>query len=289
MPFSILGFGASLNSATLVNLPPITDPTFVLQNAGTAFRFFRDYDMTGAYIGGATIAQAQFNNATWNSINPSQIYPVALTLAVPSNPQVADYRYFPVGVPRNEDFQLQVANAGGGAERDMGLVWIRPRGHVPRMPAAPSPPGGLGNMGRVKIRFTVTAAITQLVWTADQAITIAQTLRGGTYLICGMQLICATGIAFRVNFPNSVTNGGDKLYPGDLCSATYGNVPLVWRPDWQGPYGYFDTNSYFQIAILAGTTAGSTTYQGWIDALWMGTPTMGEAGAPKQQDLLMAA
>lgn len=259
-------FAANAAGAVLADTPFVVDGVLSTRNGHPIFT--EDYELCAAWANGVSLTAAQFSDATWNAINTPQIYPVALSLTVPGNPQINDYRNWPVQIPKNEEIALQLSNnLGAATEREFGLIWYAPFGK-PRMLPAPAP--GVGSVGRVRALFTVTGAITQGVWSADMVMTITNLIKGGTYAVAGMNLVCPLGLAFRMNFVRAPLYSGRKLFPGGLCDAAYGNVPLKEGRNWMGLYGYFDTFELPLMSILAATTAGSATYTGFMDLIYMG-------------------
>lgn len=253
-------------SGTNVSLAALTDPNFSTRNSHWIFT--EDYYMMGVAGFGATLNGLQIYDATYNAINTPQVYPVNLSLNAPSNPQVEDLRSWPVMIPQNEEIDFQGGNSDSGAAADtMSVFWIMPRGQIPGLPV---PSGGIGSYGRVKAKFTVTCATTKGAWTADQTITITNLIKGGTYCLAGLYLVCTAATAFRVNFVRAPLYQGRKMQPGGLCEEAYGNVPLDKGLDWLGPMGYFDTFEYPLLALLGNTTAGSATYTGFMDLIYMG-------------------
>lgn len=261
---TILANYGSLNSASLVQASAVADPNFTQQN--NSYIFTEPYNLCGVYAAGATIAAAQIYDAQLNAINPLQIYPTVPQLAVPSNPNVMTLVDAPIPIPLNEQFQAQLANAAGGAEPDFMLFFLKPvqdPAPYPVMAGTPSNP-------RTMAVITSTIVLTRGVWSPSVAINFTNPLRGGVYQVNGMYLVCATGICFRLIFPRSPFYMGRKLYPGGLCEAAYGNVPFKRGPWWLGGWGRFNYFEPPQIQVLAGTTAGSTTYTGYMDMTYMG-------------------
>ncbi len=265
--YQILANYASLAaSANNASIAALTDPNFSTRNSHWIFT--EDYYMMGVAGFGATLSTLQIYDATYNAINTPQVYPVNLSLNAPSNPQVMDLQSWPIMIPKNEEIDFQGSNSDSGAVADsMSIMWISPQSRVSPLPA---PQSGIGSYGRVKAKFTVTCATTKGAWTADQTITITNLIKGGTYCLAGAYLVCTAATAYRVNFVRAPLYQGRKLQPGGLCEEAYGNVPLDKGLDWMGPMGYFDTFEYPLIALLGNTTAGSATYTGFLDLIYMG-------------------
>jgi hypothetical protein len=273
-------FAANAAGALLADTPYVTDGVISTRNGHPIFT--EDYELCAAAVNGVSLTAAQFSDATWNAINTPQLYPPMLSLTVPGNPQINDFRNWPVQIPKNEEIALQLSNnLGAATEREFGLIWVAPFGK-PRMLPAPAP--GVGSVGRVRAIFTCTGAITQGVWSSDMVVTITNLIKGGTYAMVGCNLVCALGLAFRWNFVRAPLYQGRKLYPGSLCEAAYGNVPLKEGRNFMGVLGYFDTFELPYISILAATTAGSATYTGYLDLIYMGQNMISNAVQSAQAD-----
>jgi hypothetical protein len=265
--FQILAyFGSPAAAAVLADLPSVNDPNFTQQQ--NHFIFTEDYVLKAMAAFGAGLTAVQFNDATWNAINPPQIYPPNLSITPPTNPNVVDLRDMPVTIPLNEQIAVQASNNAGGADPEYVLIWISPANGatIPK----PQPAPGIGMNGRVRILFTVTTAITAGSWSTDVPIAISQFLKGGTYCILGLNIVAPHCVAWRINFVRAPLYQGRKMLPGGLVENAYGNVPLKYGPGWMGPVGYFDTFEYPQFSLLGSTTEASATYVGYIDALYIG-------------------
>lgn len=273
--YQLLAYGANNAAlATLVDTPAISDENFVQQNGH--WLFYEPYMLVGMAAIGASLTQVQLFDSTWNSLNVPQVYPPIIGATIPQNPNVIDLRNQPITIPQNEQIACQMSNdLGVGNEQETLLLWIVPQSGITTQPM---PPGPMGNMGRIKALANVTATLTQGVFSPDTPIALPNIIKGGTYCVTGIQVVCAQGIAFRVNFPRAPLFMGRKLNPGGLCTAAYGNVPALPGAQWLGPMGYFDTTELFQIAVLGATTVASATYQVFIDLIYMGANLIGQGG-----------
>jgi hypothetical protein len=274
--YQILAYGAdNTNAAVLADTPALNDQNFVPVNKHWFFQ--ESYKLMAKAVFGASVTAAQLFDSTWNSINVPQIYPVNVSATVPSNPQIVDLRKFPISIPQNEEIALQLSNNAVAPEWEFGLIFIAPMPDDLRLPAPPQP---IGNMGRVQALATVTTTLTQGAWSADATMTMTNIMHGGTYCIAGAQVICAQGIAYRMNFPRQPLYMGRKLTPGNICVASYANIVQKEGCEWLGPMGYFDTVQYPYIAILGATTVGSTTYTVILDLIYMGPQLISQQTPP---------
>lgn len=273
--FHLLGYyAANAAGATLADTPMIADGSISQRNGHPILT--EDFEMTASWVNGVSVIAAQFSDASWNAINTPQIYPVAKSLTIPTNPQVNDLRDWPIAMPKNEEIALQLSNnLGAATEAEFGLAWIRPAGQTYPLP---QPAPSVGRIGRVRALFTVTGALTVGVWSTDLVMTITNLIKGGTYCLAGSNLVVANGIAHRFNFVRAPLYQGRKLFPGQLCEAAYGNVPLRQGRTWQGPMGYFDTFELPLVSILGAATTGSATYTGFLDLIYLGQNMLSNQG-----------
>jgi hypothetical protein len=275
--YQILAYAANNAAlAVLADTPNVSDQNFVPRNGHWFFQ--EPYELMAKACIGLNLTAAQLFDSTWNAINVPQIYPINLLATIPSNPQVEDLRLFPIDIPQNEEIALQLSNnLGAGNQWQFGLLWISPKGSSRQLP---SPPAPIGNMGRVRALFTATIVLTAGQWSPDVIITIPNLLRGGTYCVAGLNIVCPNGIAYRLNFPRAPLFMGRKLVAGNLVDAAYGNVVQKEKDAWLGPLGYFDNVEYPLISILGAVSTASTTYTGYLDLIYLGQATMGQTGAP---------
>lgn len=268
--YQILGYFLSNNATLLTQVPAIADPNFSRRggsNGTSNWIFTEPYELVAAVAAGATVTQAQINDATLNAVNIPQIYPPILAIKPPSNPNIMDLRRNPIPLPLNEEIQIQISGGAGGAEPDYGLIWVRPTGIG--QPNYPDLKATLNNP-RVYADVTFTGAITAGVWSSDFALTFTNPLRGGAYQINGAYVIINNALAYRLNFVKAPLYQGRKLLPGNLVEAAYGNNPLRFGDDWLGPMGRFNNFELPQIAILGTTTTGSATYHAVLDLTYLG-------------------
>ena len=276
---SLLGYYASLNTATPTNAPAITinETNFVAQGSVPNWIFTEPYDLAAMTAIGATLAQAQIFDATYQAVNIPQLYPVIFGgIVPPSNPNVVDLRNQPWPIPMNEQFGMQLANAAGGAEDDYGLIWIVPSGSAPWLTAPPTPTLGAP---RVYAQISASIVLTEHVWSPFVTIAFTSTLKGGAYRVNGCYWVIPHALAFRHSFPKMPLYNGRKLTPGGLVENAYGNVPLKQGAGWMGVHGAFNYFEPFQVSALGTTTEGATTYYGIADMSYMGD-TYGNGGVP---------
>lgn len=266
--FHTLAYAArNTGGATLADTPAVTDGSISIRSGH--FIFTEQYCIDSIYLQGPSITVAQIFDSTYNAINVPQLYPPNLSATVPDNPTLIPYRHLPPAIPLNEEIQVQISNGGSTVDPELAVMFIFPApGNVPPLPAPANPPG---SMGRVTAIATFTTALTFGQWSTDATLTFTNLLKGGTYCINGAQVVCANGVAFRINFVRApLYNGIRKLFPGGMCTAAYGNRPMKEGRTYWGPLGYFDTFELPYIEILGGVTTNSATYTVYFDLTYMG-------------------
>lgn len=227
------------------------------------------YEIAAAVALGTTLTAAQIDTPTIDAFNPLQVYPtIAAGIVPPANPNVMDLRNQPVPLPMNEEIKFQLAGGAGGAEIDIGIIFIRPTG-AGKMDY-PIPPATMA-MPRFLAIFTATIVKTAGAWSPFVAMNFTNALRGGAYQLNGLFLVCATSVAFRINFVKAPMYQGRKLFPGGLNENAYGNAILRFGPNWMGGLGRFNNFELPQISTFGGSTVGSATFTGYADLSYLGT------------------
>jgi hypothetical protein len=226
------------------------------------------YEIAAAVAFGTTLTAAQIDTPTIDAFNPLQVYPtIAGGIIPPANPNVMDLRNSPIALPMNEEIKFQLAGGAGGAEIDAGIIFIRPTG-AGKVDYAIMP-STLTNPRFVAI-FTATIVKTAGAWSPFVAITFTNPLRGGGYQMNGLFLVCATSMAFRINFVKAPMYQGRKLFPGGLNENAYGNQILRYGANWLGGLGRFNNFELPQISTFGGSTVGSATFTGYADLTYLG-------------------
>lgn len=224
-------YNAAVNQAAgvVTQLNFVADGLFIPQNNSPVFS--EDYQIVAATAAGASLTAAQIDAPTIDAFNPFQVYPINNALKNAANPNVMDLRRMPIPVPLNEQITFKAAGGAGGAEPDLGVIWLRASGGGAT--DYPIPPASLANPRFMAI-FTVTLVLTAGVWSAQAAVTFTSPLRGGIYQVNGLWLVCANGLIYQINFPRMPMYQGRKIYPGNLCDQIYGNQIMRFGGDWLG-------------------------------------------------------
>lgn len=244
----------------------VTDSALSIRN--NHFILTEPYELVAAAAAGATLTAAQIDSPMIDAWNPIQVYPtIAAGIVPPANPNIMDLRNSPVPVPLNEELRFQLAGGAGGAEADHGLIWLRASG-----PGAAdfSIPKATPDRPRFLAIFTATIVKTINTWSPFVAMNFTNPLRGGAYQLNGLMLVCATSLAYRINFVKFPLYQGRKLFPGNLNENAYGNAISRFGPNWLGGLGRFNNFELPQISVYATTTVASATFTGYADLSYLG-------------------
>lgn len=243
-------------AVTLTDVPAVADANFSIRNSH--YIFSEPYNMLAAAFLAATGTALQSNIPHWNYVNPHQIYPGNLSLTVPANVQVADYRAWPMPMPIGEEIAWQASDSG--SEQFTMFTWAGTTGWKQQRPS-----------GIMRTTALATCSYTSVAntWGADAVLTITSQLRSGTYIVLGAQCQRTNGLAFRLNFTRSpMYLQKRKLIPGDLCINTYSGVPNHLGPDWLGVWGAFNTVEFPLLEVFA-TASATATATLWLNLLYI--------------------
>ena len=247
-----------------VDMVAVVDPTFTRRGGASGvghYIFTEQYKMIAGHAIGADLSRVRANVPTWNALFRHTLYPVSSAAAMPSPYWLADYRDYPLNIPVNEEIAWEeTGTSAAGGDATAMFMWIAPPNWSRSLP---------NGIMRQTARFT--AAVTDVVgaWSADAAITFAETLKGGVYAVLGANVMSTGTRAFRLNFVRAYNYQGRKLFPGDNASVGVASLPLFKGPNWLGEWGRFHSFELPQIASF-GLTAGAKTLEGRMDLLYMG-------------------
>lgn len=267
MPFVLLNYNvaAAAAGASNVDLTAATDADFSQRNGH--YIFTESYRLAAAIPVGASLTKGRYQVPTWNAVGQFDIFNVNRNLNPPSNTQFDSYLHYPVKVPTNEEFQVQLSNNLGASTEieNCALLLITDDWSQQQQQSSMVPP-----MLVVDATFTVTPTLN--AWSGPQALTFTQSLRGGVYSVAGAQLQGGNSAFFRLIFPRMRMYNGRKLRPGFAVQNAVGNVPSdIIRP-WMiglGEWGQFHTFEPVQCEVF-GTAAASTTYTLFLWLVWLG-------------------
>lgn len=215
-----------------------------------------------AIEGGSLNAQRlRFNVPKWNPYGRMQVQPINGDADVPSNPQVADFRGYPLRLPRDTEIALEAtSDLGCGTEDFVAGMWLVAPGWSPQMPQG---------LFRSTIRATVASFTTTAdAWSAAQALVFDETLEGGTYAVVGAVVFTLGPKYYRLIFPRMRETQGRRLRPGGLCQQDPNEIPLN-RNFPGGEWGRFHTFEQPTIEIYSNAAAAETPVV-YLDVIFLG-------------------
>lgn len=200
--------------------------------------------------GGVNLQRARVNTPSLREVALPYIAPLNQTLAVPSPPNIADWR--PVGaVPRPADeVTVEIVHTDAATQVIYALLWFMFQRIEPPVKK------------EYRTRFTSTIAATAGTWQSG-IITLDQVLPAGIYAVVGMDVFGTNLLAARLIFP------GAAWRPGVYARNAVNNVPHVMGQSGQlGVYGEFNSTAMPQLEIYA--EAANTAQEGYLDLVRTG-------------------
>lgn len=248
LPYEI----ATGGSVTDLDMSAVADPEFAPRNSH--FIFTEDYKLMGAVAMGATITRANIQIPTLNAYGRFNVWPLMISSAKVLSPPRVMWLY-PNGpaIPKNEEFTVKVTD--GASENAAALMFIQTPGHTRNLPNTD-----------VLIPVRATSTITQVAngWSAQSALTMEQTLRGGVYSIIAAEAVGVNSLLFRFNFPTARNYKGRKIRPGWLCQDVIGDLPetrMHIDPFYLGEWGRFHSFELPQVEIYTVAASGSVAHE----------------------------
>lgn len=264
-------------AVTLANMGMVADGSSISQG-NTGYRLYQPFKLLAAFFHAALGTQAEIRSSTLDGLARWNIWPLNLSLNIPSNPQIDDYRAFAPILPQYEDINLAYSDTAVGGEQADAFMWLGTPGWSPSLDGLPSL--YTGNDPYIGRRFTVNSTTTlnkgAKSWGADVALTFEQLPRSGAYAVIGGECVAAACGAWRINFPSMPMYKGKKLFPGDIVQQAVGDVPKRQGRNWLGIWGVFHTLE-LPFASLFGQAAGTVAVNLNLDLVYLGgsqDPTM---------------
>jgi len=272
MAFATLVYSASaaVAGATNTDFTAAVDSDFT-QRSGH-YTFSEDYNLAALACVGASVTRGRIQSPTLNALGEVALFSANRSATVPSNPYVE--MFMPSGqwlnLPKNEEVQFQYSNnLGSSTEQETLVLWLTTDDWSANIPA---PAGAPFNVtAKFRASFTVTPTVN--AWSGPQAIALSASLRNGVWAVVGGYVQGANSIAWRIVFPKFKLYQGRKMRPGGLIQNAIGDVPAFNWPNGEriwGEFGRFHTFELPQIEVF-GITASSTTYQVFLDLVYLGT------------------
>jgi hypothetical protein len=210
--------------------------------------------MLGAAAVGLSVTGGRFQVPKWNSVGEFRIFNANHGVTPPANPQWDNYVPFPPELPQNEEFQVQLSNTlATGTEIENVVVNIAPDDWALGVER--------GEMN-LCVRGNSTINVIANAWSGAAPLLLAQSLRGGVYVVTGCTIQGGGIVAYRLIFPRNKLYHGRRLRPGGLAQFSIGdaltNNVQPWLYNW-GIMGAFHTFELPSIEVF-GTATVSSTY-----------------------------
>lgn len=184
--------------------------------------------------------RVRLNTPSARYVSLPYMAPVNVGATVPSYPQIADFGFGPLTIPKADMISMEATHAGAGAQNVYIAAWF---GFLYR----DAQPGQ-----RYRVRATGTITNSAGTWQSG-SLNMEQTLPAGMYAVVGLDVIGANLFAARLIFP------GSSYRPGVLCRESLGNTPSdVFTNGKLGTYGVFDSVNTPNLETLS---VGANTSQ----------------------------
>lgn len=272
MAFATLVYSDSAAPAGATNddFRAASDPDFAVRN--NHYIFTEDYNLAAIAVVGASVTRGRFQSSTLTAVGELAIFSANRSATVPSNPFVE--MLMPSGqwlnLPKNEEIQVQVSNnLGAATEQETAVLWVTTDDWTANLPTPAAAPFNI--TGKIRATFTVTPTVN--AWSGGQNIVLSAGLRNGVYAVVGGYCQGANAAAWRIIFPKFKLYNGRKMRPGGLIQNAVGDIPAFNFPYGEriwGEWGRFHTFELPTVEVF-GLTASSTTYQLFLDVVYLGT------------------
>lgn len=219
------------------------------------------YNLLASWASGLTLTRMRFGNPSLTQRGSNHLWPLDTVAQPPNLPLPMDRRRSPIMLPQNEEITLLGTNSGAGPQDDFAALWLGTPNWGDDFPLS---------QDRYQIRATATiVAGAARTWGAEAAIVQERDLMAGVWAVIGAQVFYATGVAFRLRFPDQRAYSGKQLRPGSLLQTAVGNKPWDGTFGGLGEWGRFHTFSPPTVQIFADATGGTAELR--LDCLFMGT------------------
>ena len=189
MGFAVLPYTfATGGSVTDADVAAVADPDFSTRNSH--FIFTEQFRLAAAAVFAPNVSRVNVQVPTWNAIGRFNVWPLNKSANVPSPPQICWLRQQMPSIPTNEEVTIKATDTA--SEQLTVFLWIVTNDWTANLPS-----------GKLMIPIRVTASPTLVTngWSALNALTFEQSLRGGTYAVCGAQFVGSGLLLVRIIFP----------------------------------------------------------------------------------------
>jgi len=192
MPFSVVGYSESQDSATLVEIAALADGQHVAVSGDDVFvPSFASY-LFGYHFMGANFTQGQVQAPSLRTQLLIDVRPGDVADEPASPSAVELFPASPIRLDPNEGLRTLMAEDGAGATRVTAFLWLAPGVITPIS-------------GTIyTVRCTGTTTLVAHAWT-NGTLTFSQTLRAGRFQVVGARAEAAGLRNFRLVFPGATT------------------------------------------------------------------------------------
>jgi hypothetical protein len=246
MSFDVFGFDSSIsNSSSLQQVNALADSYLPPQNNNLVVK--SRARVGGLWAIGTNLTRVQLQSPSLRRFINPEYRPFAN--AVPGGGQqwaFHDLTHAPIMLDPTE--QLSAFATQGSAGAQIARVFLLLFREAAREHVADK---------IVSVRVTSSTTLVAEAWTACQ-LTLDQALPAGKYQVVGARMESATGVAFRLIFPNDPARPGGPMFASGL-----GIEPRYMRYGRGGVWGEFTQNDALSAEIVA--TAADTSQVGVLD------------------------
>ncbi len=244
----LVAFNESQDSATLVNVAAVPDPSVSVSGDDITIPNFAS-QLAAIYAGGVNMTQARVLAPSLRGFANIDIAPGDVLAEPISRPPIQDYFSSPIPLNPGEALNAQAAEDGAATRSIIGC-WLA---DSPAVPAT----------GEVRsVRFTGTQTLVANNWT-NCAIVLDQDLPAGEFDIVGLRVEGVSAIFARLVIP------GSAFRPGCVAFDSYADIDNPrFRLGATGIWGRFDRVQQPTLDVLA--TAADTAQTGWLDLIHRG-------------------
>jgi hypothetical protein len=207
----------------------------------------QEYRIFAAVALGATITRARYNTPSLRLPFLPQLCPLEVGGNFGDFPNINEYKDRELRIAVGDELAVETSNSAAGSENHLVAVWTRTA-------TVPAPPGP-----KYTTRFTSAITASAGTWQSG-AITITDTLPGGTYAVIGMDVFGANLALARLVFGTQIER------PGVICRQAQSNRrDPTFRDGRVGQFGTFNYLALPQLEVLS--TGANSSQTGYLDLI----------------------
>ena len=240
MPFSVVAWSESQDSATLLTLSAVTDPHIRTSADDVVVPGFAT-QLLGGWAIGVNLTQAQLASPSLRRIVNLDLSPFDRATLPATNPRFVSRTHAPIPLEKGEALNALASEDGVGATRETAIAILGDK--APALETRPS----------YTVRATGTTTLVAFAW-SNVTLTFSQSLPAGKYDIVGAFCRSAGALAFRLVIP------GSNFRPGGIgMTNDFDNGIKEQRHGYWGIWGSFETEQPPTVDVLAATADTAET------------------------------